>query len=422
MNLVPICEGIDGLFIENKRFKTTLISFNFYLPLKDGKSMAENALLTYILSSCSNKLRDFTSVNIALNNLYGADLEATVKKIGNMQHIKLATAVINDRFSLDSSSVIGDATELLLSLIFDPKTQNGSFYKEDIEREKRKLLEHILGEINDKRIFARGRIISEMFKDEPFGISRFGTKDVLEGISGEDLYKAWENLLKKAYIRVQIVGDKLPENFFDKIKDRFSMFNRNYDSSVLSYTPLKQCNNVNRITENMDVTQGKLVLGFSSELYGIGAYALNVAVDIFGGGPYSALFENVREKMSLCYYCSAAPNKLKGYVMVDSGVELENAEKAEKEILNQLDNIKKGNFTDFAFEASIKNLVNSLDSSYDSLLALDNWYSANIFSANLETPETVKDKIKNVTKEDVISAINGVKLHTVYRLLPEEKN
>ena len=172
----------------------------------------------------------------------------------------------------------------------------------------------------------------------------------------------------------------------------------------------------------MDITQGKLVLGFSSELYGVGAYALNVATDIFGGGPYSALFENVREKMSLCYYCSAGPNKLKGYVMVDSGVESQNADKAEKEILNQLENIKKGDFTDFAFEASIKNLTSSLDSYYDSLFALDSWYSTNVFSDKLETPESVKEKIKAITKQDVISAINGVKLHTVYRLLPEGNN
>ena len=359
---------------------------------------------------------------MALNDLYGADIEATVNKIGDTQHIKLAVVVVNDEFSLDKRSVINDATNLLLSLIFDPKVENESFFEEDIDREKRKLTEHILGEINDKRIYARGKLISEMFSSEPFGVSRYGCKEDLEQINGKDLYKAWQNLLKKSYIRVQVVGNKLPKNIFENIKNSFSLFKRDFDKSILSYTPLKPCNEVKRITENMDITQGKLVLGFSSELYGVGAYALNVATDIFGGGPYSALFENVREKMSLCYYCSAGPNKLKGYVMVDSGVESQNADKAEKEILNQLENIKKGDFTDFAFEASIKNLTSSLDSYYDSLFALDSWYSTNVFSDKLETPESVKEKIKAITKQDVISAINGVKLHTVYRLLPEGNN
>lgn len=422
MELVQLSNGIDGLFIENKRFKTTLVSFNFFLPLENSRKTAENSLLTYILSSCSNKLRDFTDINLALNDLYGADIEATVNKIGDTQHIKLAVVVVNDEFSLDKRSVINDATNLLLSLIFDPKIENESFFSEDIEREKRKLTEHILGEINDKRLYARGNLISEMFCNEPFGVSRYGNKEDLEQINGHDLYNAWQNLLKKSYIRVQIVGNKLPQNIFENIKNSFSLFDRNFDESILSYTPLKPCNEVKRITDNMDITQGKLVLGFSSDLYGVGAYALNVATDIFGGGPYSLLFENVREKMSLCYYCSAGPNKLKGYVIVDSGVESQNAEKAEKEILNQLENIKNGEFSDFAFEASIKNLTSSLDSYYDSLFALDSWYSTNVFSDKLETPESVKEKIKSITRQDVVSAINGVKLHTVYRLLPEENN
>ncbi len=422
MELVSLLSGIDGLFIENKRFKTTLISLNFFLPLENSRRTAENALLTYILSSCSNRLRDFTSINLALNDLYGADLEATVNKIGNTQHIKLAVAVVNDEFSLDNRSVINDAADLLLSLIFEPKIKDKSFFAEDIDREKRKLAEHILGEINDKRIYARGKLISEMFAGEPFGISRYGTKEDLEKITGEDLYKAWQKLIETAYIRVQVVGERLPQNIFENIKNRFNSHKRAYDSSILSYTPLAKCNEVKRVTENMDITQGKLVLGFSSECFGTDAYALNVATDIFGGGPYSALFENVREKMSLCYYCSAGPNKLKGYVMVDSGVEAENAEKAEKEILNQLQNVKNGDFTDFEFEASIKNLTSSLDSYYDSLFALDSWYSSNVFSENKETPESVKEKIKAITRDDVVSAISGVRLHTVYRLLPEENS
>ena len=173
----------------------------------------------------------------------------------------------------------------------------------------------------------------------------------------------------------------------------------------------------------MAVKQGKLVMGFSADMWGDDDNTLPLMVmpDIFGGGPYSKLFSNVREKMSLCYYCSASTVRQKGLVTVDSGVEAENADKAKREILNQLDAVKNGEFTDFEYEASLKSIRDSLNSYNDSQVTLDTWYALKANNKNLYSPEEIGEKISAITREDIINAAKGIKLHTVYKLLPKEE-
>jgi predicted Zn-dependent peptidase len=173
----------------------------------------------------------------------------------------------------------------------------------------------------------------------------------------------------------------------------------------------------------MDIAQGKMALGFSCDMSGDDSVTapLNVMSDIFGGGPYSRLFTNVREKMSLCYYCSAAPVRIKGNISVNCGIESENAVKAETEILNQLDIMRRGEFSDFEFESSIKSICDSLSSYNDSQTMLDYWYTIRVINKVQFAPEEYAELISKVTREDVINVANGVHLHTVYSLLPKEE-
>ena len=416
--LVNITNGVDGVFIENSRFNTTIISFNCYLPIKKS-DIASNALLPYILTSCSEEYEDFTLLNRRFNMLYGADLEVSVDKTGDTQHIKFSVSVINDRFAFDGSSIVLDATDLILSLIFKPRLNGKSFYDEDINREKRKMVENILGEINEKRLYAKNRIIAEMYKGLPYGISKYGELDDVEKLDGSDLYSAWQRLRLNSYIRVQVIGDVLPKDFFDTVAQRFADIPRNPYTDYKAFSTLEPSDTVHYVTDKMNVSQGKLVLGFKSETNGVNCYKFNVMTDIFGGGPYSKLFENVREKMSLCYYCSASPAVTKGHLLVESGVEFDNMERAEKEILNQLIAVQNGDFDDATFEASIKSICGSLKSCNDSLGSLDSWYATRIFTDELVSPDDAIEEISKITKQQVIDTARGIKLHTVYKLIGE---
>lgn len=418
---VTLKDGVEGLFIENQRFNTTSISFNFYLPLKK-ENVAENALLPFILTSSGKDYPSFSALNFKLNKLYGARLDASTEKYGDCQLLRMTVSVIDDRFTLDGDSLVKQASELLLGLVFNPSVENGSFLESDVKREKRKAIEHIKGEIAEKRIYAKNRLISEMYKDTPYGLPKCGTVEMVEAVTGESLYKAWKNMLSSAFVRVHVVGAVLPNRFFEDIGERFETVERFNITDCKLCLPTKSLEKPNTVFEKMDVKQGKLVMGFSCDMYGDDDLSLPLMVmcDIFGGGPYSRLFSNVREKMSLCYYCSASSVRYKGLLTVDSGVEVGNADKAQQEILNQLEIIKKGEFTDFEFESSIKSICDSLSTYNDSQNSLDLWYALKINNQNIYSPEDIAEKIKKITREDVIYAANGVKLHTVYKLLPKE--
>lgn len=419
--ITQLSNGAEGVFIKNDRFNTTLVSYNFYMPLS-ADTAAQYALLPFVLTSCSNKYPDFSRLNYKLSKLYGANLSASAEKVGDFQLIKIAISVIDDRFTLDNESLCDSTIELLNQLVFEPKVKDGAFYDQDIAREKRKAIEHIKGEISEKRIYARKRLIEEMYKGKPYGVSKCGTQEDVEKITGNSLYDAWRDVLSHAFLRVNVISRSMPNGLFDVVSQKLSEINRENITGSPFCTPTEKVKKVNTVTENLDIAQGKLVMGFSSEIYGDeeSTASLTVMCDIFGGGPYSRLFDNVREKMSLCYYCSASSVKAKGLIMVDSGVEKENAETAQSEILNQLEIMKKGEFSDAEFDSSIKSITDSLNSYNDSQGLLDVWYSVKIFKDKLLSPEDTVKLICSVTRDDVVRAAKGVNLHTVYKLLPKE--
>lgn len=420
-NKTRLSNGVDGLFVKNTRFNTTLISFNFFLPL-EKESVAVNALLPFMLTTSSKKYPDFSKLNLKLSKLYGAQLSASSEKVGDYQLLKMAVSVIGDKYTLDDESLTSQACELLSELIFEPNVENGTFLDEDVEREKRKAVQHIQGEMSEKRIYAKQRLIEEMYKDEPYGLPKCGTVEQVEKITGTELFAAWERMLKSAYCFVDVVSNALPIGFFDEISKRFDELER-VDVTVMGKTePTKKAEKVNTVTERLDVAQGKLVMGFSMERAEGETSQLPALVmtDIFGGAPYSRLFTNVREKMSLCYYCAASSVRVKGLLTVDSGVEEANVDKAQKEILNQLQIVKNGEFTDFEYESSLKGIADSLRTYNDSQELLDTWYSIKAVSGKFVSPDETAEKIASITKEQIIAAAKTVSLHTVYRLLPKE--
>lgn len=420
VKISAISNGVDGLFISNDRFNTTRISFNFYLPLEKD-TVANNSLLPFVLTTCSDKYPDFSKLNYKLNKLYGAKLESSCEKTGDLQLLRIAISVINDNFALDGEKLVEEACEMLLNLVFNPKVNDNSFAEEDVNREKRKAIEHIRSELNEKRIYAKNRMLEEMYKGEKYAIPKCGTESDVNAITGQSLYSAWENLIKSAYIRVQVVSSVMPNGLFDKIKDRFSQVERSNITECDDVSPTKEAKEPNVVTETMSVSQGKLVMGFSSKLYGDSnkVLPLTVMTDIFGGGPYSRLFTNVREKMSLCYYCSASSVRSKGLVIVDSGVEAVNFLKAQEEILNQLEIVKQDKFSDFEFESSIKSITDSLKGYNDSQNAIDTWYALRVLDKECLSPEQMAEKLSIIKRSDVVEAAKGVKLHTVYRLMPQ---
>lgn len=412
-----VCDGVNFSSIKDTKFKTIRISVNFMLPIQKS-TVAVNAILPFLLSRASWEYPDYTKLGERLAELYGAEINADVQKLGDVQMLSISATGIADRYALNGESVSTELSKLLCSMIFDPPFENGLFPKDGFEQEKRQTIELLESEFNDKRTYARLRCEEIMCAKEPFGIGRFGTKEQIQNLKMEEVTQAWKYLIENAKIEIMVLGDCNPEPVYNDFYNAFQKINKT--STVPCITKnIKQAEKVNEVTEKMDVAQSKLVIGFRTA-YAIPdaqMHAVKLMTALYGGTPNSKLFVNVREKSSLCYYCSAQYVSMKGIMLVQSGVETKNVDRAKEEILAQLDEVRKGNFDDSELNAAKLSLCNGYRSVSDSLGGLEAWYLSQTFSHQMLRPEEAAARIMAVSREDIVDAANHVTLDTVYRLI-----
>lgn len=412
-----VANGIDIIFVPATQFKTNELAVSLLVPLKK-ETASENALLSLLLCESCSAYKTLRELNTHLASLYGAVLSPAVSKLGENQVIKFGITCIDDRFALDDKKILTECLSLLLSLLFEPNfDENGLFTQNSVDVQKRLLIEKIESEENEKRTYVLRKTESIMFEGEPYAINRYGTKDDVNKATLESLKTAWENLLKTSSVLLTVVGNASQQEVKKLLLDKFSNVERDYKAPVDAvFNPVP--NEIKKVKEEMEVKQGKLVMGFrvnikpDSEL----APAMRSFADVFGGGPYSKLFANVREKMSLCYYCSARYVRQKSFIVVQSGCEEENMDKAVSEILNQIEEIKKGNF-DYEFSSSKMALTDAINSVYDAPESLEVWYTSQMADKNIKSPAESAAENKSVTKEQIMECANLISLDTVYRLV-----
>ncbi len=417
---IEIANGVRACFFKADHFKTNIMSVHIVLPLESD--MEANSLLCYMLRRRNAKYPSMTQLNKRLAELYGASLACGVSKHGDNHDICFRIVSVSDRFALSGEAISKECTELLLDVLFEPKLENGNFCQEDIELEKRLLLEKIDSEFSEKRIYAKDRLIEEMFKGKKYGLGRFGNRDEIRNITNERLIKAWKAYLENAVIQFNFVGEN-DEKIVSLLKEKFASIDRsNVIRTVTEFEPVAEKSK--KVDEKLAVKQGKLVMGFraGTENAEDNFFTTRVMIDMFGGGPYSKLFTNVREKMSLCYYCSARFVRDKGIVIVQSGIEDENEKKATDAILAELENMKKGNFTEEEIENSKKGLTDAYLSVGDTPESIDAWIGARTLEDEIDLPQDFAEKIKTVTAEDIRLAAEKVTLDTIYMLSGNGEN
>lgn len=414
MKTQNLSEGIRFCSVKTDKFKTCRVNISLAMPLDSNAS--SRALLTFMLQRRCAEYPDYISLNRELDELYGASISAGVTKRGEAQVLNFSLTAIDDRFALDGDKVVLRCAELLTKMIFEPLTDGESFPADIIGQEKRLLIEIIENELNDKRRYAMLKCEEAMFADEAYGLNRFGTVEEVKALTPEDVYSAWRDVLEKSTVQIVMVSSLDPQPVAELIKSKFESVERHPVSVKTQFVP--GLPKPEYVSETMPLKQGKLVMGFRTGMRNEDDMmpAMKVAVDIFGGGTYSKLFSVVREKMSLCYYCSAGLFNSKGVVMVQSGIEDVNEEKAKNEIIHQLALTANGEFTDEDFSASIKSLTDAILGNSDTPEEICVWYASQILREKMKTPEEYAEEIRKVDKQDVVRAAKTIMLDTVFML------
>ncbi len=410
-----IAQGVVFSSIKDSRFKTMKISANIFMPLSE-KTASVNALLCYMLVRSCKAYPDFTTLSRKLASLYGAELNGSVSKMGDMQCLNITVSGLDDRYTIGGETISQELTELLCQVIFNPKVEDKHFDKDDMLQEKRQLLDMIDSEFNDKRVYASQRLIETMCDSELYGIKRCGTKEQIEGLTTEDIYNAWENMLKTAHFEFMFVGDSDSKRASEVIYSAFKEIKR--QPVEISTDVVYSVFDVKNVVEEMDVAQSKLEIGFRTACAEpeAEATATRLMCSILGGTAHSKLFNNVREKKSLCYYCASRFFRLKGILIIESGVETANIDKAKEAILNEIEEMKKGNISDFEIDSAKLAVTNSFYGITDTVTGIVNWYSSQIMDASIDTPKEAADKINAVTKEQIVEAANKLQLDTIFTL------
>ena len=422
MQRMDIYHGINFGYIEKKKFKTNFFKVCFCMNL-DEPVPTKLSLLAGVLMRASKNYPSISSINNRLDYLYDMNVSSGTYKRGEKLYFSYECDFIKDEFLPDGEKLLDKALEMFEELVFNPYLVDGVFDKKILDSEKTELENSIKSIINYKNAYVKEKCIETLCEGERYSISEQGNLEEIPKIDEKSLYEFYKWMLECARIEIMFVGEADAKKLADDFKSIFIRNTKRAPEEIDgTYITGSVKETVCEKTERMQVSQGKLALGFRT---GVGVTdkdctAMSLFAEIFGGSPMSKLFMNVREKLSLCYYCRASLDSYKGIMLVLSGIQSKNKDKSFEAIMKELSDIQNGNVTTDEFEAAKLSLINSYKTLDDSPAALSAWYVSRIMCNSFEKPEQIVEKIQNTTIDEVIEVSKKVKLDTVYFLEGED--
>lgn len=408
-----IGEGINLNEIYDPKFKSDRIKISFVTAL-EKKNEEANAILGTVLVTSNSEFRNRTELADKLAELYGTTLVAGFSRVGNYQRLDFAVSFIGDKYTIGGEKISTEAVRQLLNCIFRPDIADGKFNESYFRLRKQELIDNLKSSVNDKRSYGYMQAESYIFEGEPCAVSAKEEIEYAQKVTQEDLLRQLEYLKKSAAIEISVCGGGETAEAVETVKRKILSLERENVEKISYRCNSRLKDEVIEVTEEMNVNQCKMYMAYKSECRDI--YVCKVFQCLLGCTPFSKLFSNVREKLSLCYYCTAAYRDLKGTLIIDSGVEEQNIQKAKEAIEEQLDAIRAGDFTDGELYNTKLYMCGLFKSNYDSAVDTMSWFETQNTRGTSYTPEQQSELVMNVTREQVIECAKSFKPDTVYIL------
>ena len=415
-------ELLPGVYLTTLRtdkFKSDCLSVSLLAPL-DAGTISMNALLPRVLARGTALHPELNSLAEVCDELYGARVIPVVRKKGEILALGFYAGFISDRFTPGGETLLESVAALLGELLLSPATRAGLLRKDYVESEKEKLTDDIRARINDKRSYAVYRLVQEMCAYEPYGIDDMGTEEGAHEVTYLQLTRYYRELLRKSPIELFYCGDALEARVERALRDALSTLPRGeLDEEIGTDIRLNTVEAEPRyFDETLDVGQGKLCLGFrlGNCMEEPDFAAIRVFNALYGGSVNSRLFLNVREKLSLCYYASSGCDTRKGIMLVSSGIEPANYDIAREEILSQLEELRRGDFTEEELSAARATVASDLRALTDSPGAMEDFYLSQTLIGLDMGPMEMAALCEEVTADDVTAVASDIALDAVYFL------
>lgn len=410
-----LAPGVTLRSFRDTRFKQGCLSLQLVTPMA-RETAAKNALIPAVLLRGTQAHPTLRAITQQLDTLYGAAVSPLVRRIGDYQTMGLYCGFMDDRFALPGDRVLEPMVEFLKELLLESPLENGGFLPEFVESEKRNLIATMESELNDKRTYAMNRLLETMCVGDSFGLPRLGQKEDVAAIDPVDLYCHYQTLLAESPVEIFYVGSASTDQVAALLRSLFSRLSRS-PRALSPQTGL--CPGAGSdLTEEMEVTQGKLCMGFLTPITNRMPEfpAMQVLNTLFGSGMTSKLFQNVREKLSLCYSIGSAYYGTKGILTVCAGIDFDKEKKTRQEILRQVTACQQGDITDKELKAAKEAILSSLRATHDAPGAIEGYYATAALSGMGLTPERYMAAVEAVTVADVTELARGIQLHSTYFL------
>ena len=418
-----LADGVELMVNRTDKFKTGLLSVTLTAPLRRETATA-GALIPEVLYRGSRNYPDMERLSAATDALYGASLGPAVRQRGESQCVSFLCSVIDDRYALDGAAVLEPAAALMGEVLLDPATKSGLFRPDYVKSEGANLADLIRARVNDKRSWSIFRLVQEMCAGEAYAVDKLGDVGEAASMTPDRLWADYQHLLRDSNVTFYYGGSAPPDRVEEAVRRSFAPLMAGRAAPVECDVPAWPKGPVRTVTDVMDVTQGKLALGFRTggvTMSGSDYPVLLVCNALYGGGANSRLYLNVREKLSLCYEASSMIDKLKGLMVVSSGVEFADFDRAQEAILAQLEEIRQGKFSEDELNAAIRSVVNSLRGRLDSQGQMeDDCVTRLICGQTPDDGSALIRAVEQVTADQVAGMAQKIKLDTVYRLTGKE--
>lgn len=418
-NRTELMPGVFLSHLRSDKFKTACMSVTLLTQLR-RETAAMNAVIPFVLNRGTTRYGDMEQLSRRMDELYGAAVEPVVRRIGEIQCIGFYGSFPEPDYLPGGEALLGDTCALMAQLLLDPATRGGLLLPQYVDSEREKLLDIIRSRMNDKRSYALTRCIEEMCCYEDFAVSRFGSESEAENIHYKKLTRHYRELIQTCPVEIFYCGKTDFKAVSAAMREAFSAMPRgeiDYDIGTdLRMNAVED--HIRFVEEEMDVTQGKLVLGFrlGECMEEPDIPALYVFNAVYGSGATSKLFMNVREKLSLCYYVSSAVYLHKGIMLVSSGIEFDKLDAARDEILAQLDSVRRGEITDDELRSAKKSVASDLRAVQDSIGELEGFYLSQALDGLDYGPAELAALAEDVTKEDVQAIAKSIECDLIYFL------
>lgn len=406
-------------FIKTDKFKNVQIRVSFRNKIKKEEITIRNFLVS-MLTFSTKKYKTKRELMLKSQDLYGVDISSKNTRLGKYMVSTFTLSTLEEKYTEKGN--LEKCVQLLAEILFNPNVEKLKFDKESFSIIKENIETEIKSFKENTSAYSITRMFENMDIDAPFSYRMVGYYDDFKKITEENLYTYYKEFMRNNIIDIYVIGNFDTLEMENLIRENFKFYHLNKEMNPY-LEKSKMPKKVNKIVEVDDLSQSKLAIGCRYEdmddfdlKYTLTLYNL-----ILGVSTDSKLFTIVREKHSLAYYIYSRISKLDSILLIASGIESINFEKTLKLVKEQMDAMKKGEFSEEDINKAVTFFIAALEQLEDNQYEiLENYVSMQLLG--IDDIDTRKEKIKEVSKEDIKRIAKKVKIDTVYLLKGEKNN